>query len=172
MLFRSSGDKPATSEIWRDIRKMLDKDYPDAVLVSEWSNPQAVRAGFHADFMLDHHGNPYNLLVRAEEWGKKSYFDAVDVIKMAAEKNGITSIEATYRWLAYHSMLNAERGDAILIGASKLNHLKQNMDAVKAGSLPEEVAAAFDEAWQITKGDSPEYFTLYKGRGSVGGEKK
>lgn len=103
---------------------------------------------------------------------KKSYFDAVDVIKMAAEKNGITSIEATYRWLAYHSMLNAERGDAILIGASKLNHLKQNMDAVKAGSLPEEVAAAFDEAWQITKGDSPEYFTLYKGRGSVGGEKK
>ncbi len=103
---------------------------------------------------------------------KKSYFDAVDVIKTAAEKNGITSIEATYRWLAYHSMLNAERGDAILIGASKLNHLKQNMDAVKAGSLPEEVAAAFDEAWQITKGDSPEYFTLYKGRGSVGGEKK
>ncbi len=103
---------------------------------------------------------------------KKSYFDAVDVIKMAAEKNGITSIEATYRWLAYHSMLNAERGDAILIGASKLNHLKQNMDVVKAGSLPEEVAAAFDEAWQITKGDSPEYFTLYKGRGSVGGEKK
>lgn len=71
-----SGDKPATSEIWRDIRKMLDKDYPDAVLVSEWSNPQAVRAGFHADFMLDHHGNPYNLLVRAEECGKKSYFDA------------------------------------------------------------------------------------------------
>ena len=103
---------------------------------------------------------------------KKSYFDAVDVIKMAAEKNGITSIEATYRWLAYHSMLNAERGDAILIGASKLNHLKQNMDVVKAGSLPEEVAAAFDEAWQITKGDSPEYFTLYKGRGSVGGAKK
>lgn len=103
---------------------------------------------------------------------KKSYFDAVDVIKTAAEKNGITSIEATYRWLAYHSMLNAERGDAILIGASKLNHLKQNMDAVKAGPLPEEVAAAFDEAWQITKGDSPEYFTLYKGRGSVGGEKK
>lgn len=103
---------------------------------------------------------------------KKSFFDAVDVIKTAAEKNGITSIEATYRWLAYHSMLNAERGDAILIGASKLNHLKQNMDAVKAGSLPEEVAAAFDEAWQITKGDSPEYFTLYKGRGSVGGEKK
>ena len=69
-------------------------------------------------------------------------------------------------------MLNAERGDAILIGASKLNHLICNMETVKAGPLPEDMVAAFDEAWKITKGDSPEYFTLYKGKGSVGGEKK
>ena len=78
-LVKNDGDgseKPATSEVWRDIRSMLDKEYPDTVLVSEWSNPQAIRAGFHADFMLDHHGNPYNLLVRAEEEeGKHSYFD-------------------------------------------------------------------------------------------------
>ena len=103
---------------------------------------------------------------------KKSFFDGVEVIKAAAEKHGISSIEATYRWLAYHSMLNAERGDAILIGASKLNHLISNMETVKAGPLPEDMVAAFDEAWKITKGDSPEYFTLYKGKGSVGGEKK
>ena len=103
---------------------------------------------------------------------KKSYFDAVDLIKKAADKHGITSIEATYRWLAYHSMLNGDRGDAILIGASKLNHLQQNMATVKAGPLPEDVVEAFEQAWTITKGDSPEYFTLYKGKGSVGGEKK
>lgn len=103
---------------------------------------------------------------------KKSFFDAVDLIKTAAEKHGITSIEATYRWLAYHSMLDEKRGDAILIGASKLNHLKQNMETVKAGPLPEDVVEAFQQAWSITKGDSPEYFTLYKGKGSVGGEKK
>ena len=103
---------------------------------------------------------------------KKSYFDAVDLIKRAAEQEGITSIEATYRWLAYHSMLNGERGDAILIGASKLNHLLQNMETVKAGPLPAAVVEAFEQAWDITRGDSPEYFTLYKGKGSVGGEKK
>ena len=103
---------------------------------------------------------------------KKSFFDAVNVIKLAAEKQGISSIEATYRWLAYHSMLNGDRGDAVLIGASKLSHLQQNMEAVKAGSLPESIIDAFEKAWTITKGDSPEYFTLYKGKGSVGGEKK
>ena len=103
---------------------------------------------------------------------KKSYFDAVDLITEASEKNGITIKEATYRWLAYHSMLSGERGDAVIIGASKLHHLKQNMDAVKAGALPTDVVEAFEKAWHLTKGDSPEYFTLYKGKGSVGGEKK
>ena len=107
-----------------------------------------------------------------KRYWKKNFFEAVDLIKEAAEKHGITTIEATYRWLAYHSMLDSERGDAILIGASKLNHLKQNMEAVKAGPLPDDLVGAFEEAWTITKGDSPEYFTLYKGKGSVGGEKK
>lgn len=93
---------------------------------------------------------------------KKSFFDAVMLLKEACEKSGITTIEATYRWLAYHSMLNAERGDAIIIGASKLEHLKQNMEAVKAGPLPDEIIAAFEQAWIITKADSPEYFTLFK----------
>lgn len=95
---------------------------------------------------------------------KKSYFDAVEVIKTVAEKYGITSIEATYRWLAYHSMLNGERGDAILVGASKIDHLKQNMETLKAGPLPDDMLAAFEDAWIISKNDSPEYFTLFKGK--------
>lgn len=107
-----------------------------------------------------------------KRYWKKSFFEAVDLIKNAAGKHGISSIEATYRWMVYHSMLNGERGDAVLIGASKLSHLIQNMETLKAGPLPEDVISAFEDAWMIAKGDSPEYFTLYKGKGSVGGEKK
>ncbi|MDO5139196.1 MAG: aldo/keto reductase, partial [Oscillospiraceae bacterium] len=95
---------------------------------------------------------------------KKSFFEAVDLIRKAGEKYGINTIEATYRWLAFHSMLDGSRGDAILIGASKLGHLQQNMDTLKAGPLPEEMVQAFEQAWTITKADSPEYFTLYKGK--------
>ena len=37
---------------WQDVRKMIDTQYPDAFIVSEWSNPKdAVNAGFHADFL-------------------------------------------------------------------------------------------------------------------------
>lgn len=70
--------KSATAAIWRDIRFMMDSEYPEAALVSEWSNPAlAVRdAGFHADFYLDHPHNGYNTLLRdyETEGGDHSYF--------------------------------------------------------------------------------------------------
>ena len=63
------GNKSATAAIWRDVRKMLDKEYPQAALVSEWSNPwQAILGGrFHMDFYLDHWYNGYNTLLRDYE---------------------------------------------------------------------------------------------------------
>lgn len=107
-----------------------------------------------------------------KRYWKKSYFEALQVIQNACKKHQLTSIEATYRWLANHSMLDERRGDAIIIGASRLNHLIQNMEAAKAGPLPEEMTDAFEKAWSIARPDAPEYFTLYKGKGSVGGEQK
>ena len=61
-------NKSATGAIWKNIREMLDADYPEAAIISEWSNPQqALKSGFHADFYLDHHGNGYNTLLRDNE---------------------------------------------------------------------------------------------------------
>ena len=71
-------DKHATAAVWKDIREMLDRGYPEAALVSEWSNPyQSIcLGGFHMDFYLDHHGNGYNTLLRDYETGgdDRSYF--------------------------------------------------------------------------------------------------
>jgi aflatoxin B1 aldehyde reductase len=105
-----------------------------------------------------------------KRYWKESFFDALNVIKKAAGEYGMSTVEATYRWLAYHSMLDASRGDAVIIGASKLTHLQQNIKAVKAGPLEEGLVSAFETARGIAGKDSPEYFTLYKGKGSVGGE--
>ena len=58
-------NRTGTSRIWREIRVMLDQDYPQCALISEWSNPsQALRAGFHADFLLNEVCSPYSTLVR------------------------------------------------------------------------------------------------------------
>ena len=65
--------KSGTCAIWRDIRTMLDREYPEAALVAEWSWPEQaiVSGGFHADFYLDHWDNGYHTLLRD---GENSFF--------------------------------------------------------------------------------------------------
>lgn len=58
-------NRTGTCAIWKDVRKMLDKDYPEAALVSEWANPkQSLSAGFHMDFLLNNPGTGYSTLMR------------------------------------------------------------------------------------------------------------
>lgn len=77
-LVKNDEDKTATSSLWRRARAMLDKYYPEAVLVSEWCNaPRAINnAGFHCDFMLDHHGKLLHYATRQVngDGENKSYF--------------------------------------------------------------------------------------------------
>lgn len=61
-----TGDK--IKEFWQDIRNMLDSDYPEAAIISEWSNPaSSIRAGFHADFMIHFGSHAYTSLFRSED---------------------------------------------------------------------------------------------------------
>ena len=94
---------------------------------------------------------------RKRYW-KQSYFEAVDAIKQACEAEGIPMAEAGYRWLSEHSMLDVAKDDGILLGASHIEQMTQNMAAVKKGTLPQSVLDAMDAAWEIAKPDSPAYF--------------
>ncbi|MGL4177796.1 MAG: alpha-amylase family glycosyl hydrolase [Dermatophilaceae bacterium] len=45
--------KAETARLWGEMRAWMDREHPDAVLLSEWGDPAvAVPAGFHADFFL------------------------------------------------------------------------------------------------------------------------
>lgn len=93
-----------------------------------------------------------------DRYWKKSYFDAIAEIKTACDKEDIPMVEAAYRWLVNHSIMDAKKGDGILIGASKITQMEQNMEAVKKGELPQPILDALDGAWEIAKPDSPAYF--------------
>ena len=57
--------KTGTCRIWSDVRRMLDRDYPEAAIVSEWSRPDlTLPAGFHMDFLLNGFYRPYSYLAR------------------------------------------------------------------------------------------------------------
>jgi maltose alpha-D-glucosyltransferase/alpha-amylase len=72
--------KSGTGAIWKDVREMLDREYPEAALVSEWSNPElSLGYGFHCDFYLNHEGNGYYSLFRdinRESGRQHSYFSS------------------------------------------------------------------------------------------------
>lgn len=76
-LVKNDPGRKKTMELWREVRKMMDKEYPEAVLISEWSYaPQALKAGFHCDFMLHCMTPAYTSLFRNEP--KRDIFQSVD----------------------------------------------------------------------------------------------
>ena len=71
-LVRNDPDREAITALWSYYRGWLDQEHPEAVLISEWSNPSiAVPAGFHIDFLLQFGEPAYASLL-----GPKSRVDA------------------------------------------------------------------------------------------------
>lgn len=66
-LVKNDPDQEATIALWQDMRAFLDDRYPDAVLISEWGEPdKTLRAGFHMDFLLQFGTSHYMDLFRCE----------------------------------------------------------------------------------------------------------
>lgn len=97
---------------------------------------------------------------RKRYW-KKTYFAAVDQINEICLMHGIPTAEAAYRWIINHSMLKTENNDAIIIGASTMKQFEDNLSIMNSEELPVEILTAFDDAYEISNNDSPEYFYFY-----------
>jgi len=71
-------------------------------------------------------------------------------------------VPATYAWMLRHSSLSAEKGDGLLVGASSMSQLEQNLEScLRPVELPAEVVAAFDAAFAITKEGAFPYWRSY-----------
>ena len=82
-----------------------------------------------------------------------AYFDAVDELRGVAERACRSLIDISLNWLLHHTAT-----DSIILGASKLAQLEQNLDALEnGGPLPEDVVAACDAVWRKLRGVTPKY---------------
>lgn len=67
-LIKNDPEKVGTIALWNEFRAWLEKDYPEAVLIAEWGEPQeAIRAGYHADFMIHFNAPGYPQLFFFED---------------------------------------------------------------------------------------------------------
>lgn len=86
------------------------------------------------------------------------HFKALEIIREASEKANLTMSEVALRWVSHHSLLKREYGDSILIGASSLEHIEQNLIDLEKGPLPDDVVKALDDAWLLVKPHAVPYF--------------
>ncbi|KAI0034793.1 Aldo/keto reductase [Vararia minispora EC-137] len=94
---------------------------------------------------------------RGRYW-KGPYFEAIDIVRAGCEKHGLTMAEVALRWISNHSQLKQEKGDAVIIGASSVGHLEQNLVDLEKGPLPEDMLKVLDEAWATVKPHASNYW--------------
>jgi len=87
-----------------------------------------------------------------------SYFKALEKIGPVANKHNLTLAEVALRWMSHHSLLSREKGDAILIGASSIEHLESNLVDLEKGPLPQDVVDVLGEAWDLVKPVATKYY--------------
>lgn len=67
-LVKNDPEQKGTIELWKKVRAFLDKEFPDAAMVSEWGEPdKSISGGFHMDFLLHFGPSHYNDLFRCDE---------------------------------------------------------------------------------------------------------
>lgn len=67
-LVKNDVDGQGTIRVWKQVRRFLDEEFPDAAMVSEWGEPDlSLQGGFHMDFLLHFGSSHYNDLFRCEK---------------------------------------------------------------------------------------------------------
>ncbi|KAH8816132.1 putative aldo/keto reductase [Xylogone sp. PMI_703] len=83
-------------------------------------------------------------------YDKPAIHSAFRTFYEVCQNHGITSTEASLRWLIHHSAL--KEGDALILGATRVDQLKKNVEVCQNGPLPEAVLDAAEKMWQDAQG--------------------
>lgn len=79
-------------------------------------------------------------------YGDENIRRAVEQFKKRLEGSGVQATEAALRWVVFHSALRD--GDAVIIGASKVEQVVSSMKIVRRGPLDNEVVKAVEQVWE------------------------
>jgi len=81
-----------------------------------------------------------------------AYFDAVADLRRVAEQAGRSLVSLSLNWLLHHTGI-----DCVILGASRLEQLEENLNALEDGPLSPETLAACDTVWAKLRGITPKY---------------
>jgi aryl-alcohol dehydrogenase-like predicted oxidoreductase len=76
----------------------------------------------------------------------------VEELRSIARAAGKTLVELAFQWLLTQPIV-----DSIILGASRLEQLQENLKAAEGGPLDAAVLARCDEVWKRLRGVTPKY---------------
>jgi aryl-alcohol dehydrogenase-like predicted oxidoreductase len=79
-------------------------------------------------------------------------FSAVEAVRDIAQKSGRSMVSLALCWLLHHTPI-----ECVILGASKLDQLIENLAAAEEGPLDSETLAGLDEVWLRLRGVTPKY---------------
>jgi aryl-alcohol dehydrogenase-like predicted oxidoreductase len=87
-----------------------------------------------------------------DRYWHEANFNAVQELAAAAGAAGRSLISLALNWVLHHTPV-----DCMILGASRLSQLQENVRAISEGALSAETVATCDRVWQKLRGPSPSY---------------
>lgn len=81
-----------------------------------------------------------------------AYFQAVEQLSTVAALEGRNLISFSLNWLLHHTPISA-----MILGASRVEQLQENLSYLSAGPLSESAVRACDMVWENLRGVTPRY---------------
>lgn len=92
-----------------------------------------------------------NKLYQDRYWHAQ-YFKAVERLREIARDAGRSLVSLSLNWLLHHTA-----SDVVILGASSMAQLNENLAATEHGPLTEDVVKACDQVWHDLRGPLPVY---------------
>ena len=92
-----------------------------------------------------------NKLYQDRYWHEQ-YFQSTEQLRKIAQSAGRSMVSLALNWLLHHTA-----SDCIILGASRLEQLNENLATLDDGPLPDDVLKACDEVWRNLRGPLPVY---------------
>ena len=117
-------------------------------------NPLAggLLTGKHTAGSTPQQGTRFSQEMYRRRYWDEAHFDAVEQLRSVASDAGLSLVELSFRWLLSRSLV-----DAVLVGASSIEHLESNLAACEGSSLDQEVSRRCDEVWADLRGPAAAY---------------
>ena len=87
-----------------------------------------------------------------DRYWRPAFFDAVDELAVVAREAGRPLVSLSLNWLLHHTSTSC-----VLLGASRLAQLEENLKAAEEGALTQDVLDGCDAIWAKLRGVTPKY---------------